>query len=432
MKQFFIMQFCIFVLTSAYAQSDTIIFIGKVVGINEEPIENVHVLILNNSSGTSTNSDGFFYIICREFPVDLKISRIGFEDEQVTISQNQYNKIEHYFTIKLKRKVYTLKEVKISESKPEPILSNRSRMIILDFKISEDNIFVLLKNRKKCKLRIINIDSLTHFEKFIPIRAKELYKDCLGNIHLFTEDSCYQMNLNLQDSSFSFFKPCSMEKFNSSLGNCAGHIKGNFIFKSFHRHNQQITYWYIENRIRKPFYSVHNKDREIFAQDLLNDRKELIRKYGYINEMGDISVAGLQIMRRIKHLEWSYKFIGSIPAYNPLFVASDTILIFDNIKHEIVFFNNSFSYLNAVQMAYQTKNSKKVYQDHATGKFYLESISGTSNEFCEIAPCTGEILKTIRISKSIYPSKVCFHRDKIYYIDNSFGSIITLNSLEIK
>ncbi len=432
MKPLISLLFSTFLLMNIYAQNDTILIVGKIIDHMAMPVANVHVQNLNKETGTTTNPSGFFLIISDAFPIEIKISALGFEDKLLSISKKDYENIENYLSIHLIRKVYNLEEVNINDTKPKEILSNRSHRTILDFKIFGNKLIVLLKQGRNRKLRVIDIDSSTHFERSIHVKANELFEDCMGNIHLFTEDSCHQMMLDLTDSVIFFHKPFSKQKFNSSLGNCAGYINDHFIFKSLHNHNQQITYWHIENKIKKPFYNVHNKDREIFAQDLLNDRKELLSKYGYINEMGDISVAELQIMRRIKHLEWSYKYIGSIPAYNPLFVASDTVLVFDNLKHEIVFFDNSFSYLKTVQMAYQTKNSKKAFHDDATGKIYLESISVASNEFYEIEPSTGKILKTIKIDNCIYPGKVCFYRDKIYYINNSLGKTPVLSVLAIE
>lgn len=432
MKLIVTILFVISILVNSYAQNDTIFIVGRVVDTNSRPVENVNILNLGNKSGTITNSNGFFYATADDFPLDLRISRIGFETRFLSLTKKEFETIEDFLTIRLTAIVYTLDEVEIVNEKPDVILSKQTNWIISDFKIFEEKIFVLLKKGRSSMLKIFNIETLTSFEVGLSIKGNELYEDCMGNIHLLTEDSIYQIQMNFMDSTISFCGTSSKDKFDNSLANCVGYTNENFIFKSVYNHNQEIRYWYIKDKNKKELYHICDKKRELFAQNFLDRRNELIKKYGVINEMGEISVSQLQILRKIKQQEYGYQFLGKIPAYNPLFISFDTVLIFDNLQHRIVFFDRTFSFQKEVPILYQTNNSKRIFQDKATGRFYIEGRSETNNEFYEIDLNTGSALKAIKLDYTIYPEKVCFFRNKIYYLDNYQGDGKSLKTLSIK
>ncbi|MCK9450435.1 MAG: carboxypeptidase-like regulatory domain-containing protein [Bacteroidales bacterium] len=348
---------------------------GKVVDAKNNPVENANILNLSNKAGTISNSNGYFYITASDFPVNLTISRIGFEKSNLTITKKAFEGIETYVVIHLKKKTYELEEVKISSEKPEVIITKQANWIILDFKIADEKLLVLLQKGPNRKLRIFNIDTLSYFEVDVPIKGNELYQDCMGNVHLFTEESIYQMQTDFSDSTISLYATYSKEKFNNSLENCVGYINENFIFKSLLNHNQKITYWYLKDKKKSKLYDIYDKNRELFAQNFLDKRNELIEKHGHIDEMGEVTIGSLRIKRKIKLLKWSYQYIGMVPAYNPLFISFDTILVFDNLQQRIVFFDSAFSFQKEVPILYQTRNNKRIFQDKATGKFYIESLS---------------------------------------------------------
>ncbi|MDP2238313.1 MAG: carboxypeptidase-like regulatory domain-containing protein [Bacteroidales bacterium] len=423
--------FIIGILVNSYAQNDTIVIVGRVVDANSDPVENVNIQNLSNKTGTTSNSNGFFYATADDFPVDLRISRIGFDTKYLSLTKNEFESIEDFITIQLSAKVYTLEEVEIINVKPDVILSNQANRIILDFKIFEESILVLLKIGQRRMLKVFNIETITSFEISLSIRGDELFEDCMGNMHILTCDSVFQLETNLADSSISYYGAYSIDKFNSSLATCVGYINRDFIFKSVFNHNQEIRYWYIKDKKRVEFYHIYDKERELFAQNFLDRRNELIRQYGVIDEMGETSVSQLKIERKIKQLELGYQFIGRIPAYNPLFIYFETILIFDNLHNRIVFFDSTFSFQKEVAFLYKTNNSQRVFQDKATGRFYIEGFSSVNNVFYEIELNTGRTIKTIKIDHSMFPEKVCFYRNKIYFVDDDFGGIKSLKTFTI-
>lgn len=431
-KLVFAMLFGLSICLNTYAQNDTIMILGKVVDAKNNPVENANILNLSNKAGTISNSNGYFYITEAEFPINLTISRIGFEKSNLTITKKAFEGIETYLVIHLKKKTYELEEVKIVSEKPDVIITKQANWIILDFKIAEEKLLVLLQKGPSRKLKIFNIDTLSYFEVGLPIKGNELYQDCMGNLHLFTEDSIYQMQTDLSDSTISLYATYSIEKFNNSLANCVGYINKKFIFKSVFNHNQEVRYWYLKDKNKIKLYDIYDKKRELFAQNFLDQKNILIERFGHIDEMGDISVTALHIKRKIKLYEWSYQYIGMVPAYNPLFTSFDTILIFDNIQQHIVFFDSAFSFQKEVPILYQTSNSKRIFQDKATGRFYIESLSDANNEFYEIELNTGRTSKIVKLENSIFPEKVCFYRNKLYYLDDNLGNIKSLKALTIK
>jgi hypothetical protein len=427
----FVTIFFFTIFLNSYSQNDTIYILGKVVDKNSNPLENANIFNLSNKTGAITSSDGFFFIRAADYPIKLRISRIGFDTRLISLSKEEFDGIEDFLTIHLKEKVYTLKEVVVVNDKTEVLFSQHANRIILDFKIYEGNLIVLLRTGKDRMLKIFNLEAFTSFEIGLSIRGNELFEDCMGNIHLLTQDSVYQIKTDFSDSTLSFYEPYSKERFKNSLENCIGNINNNFIFKSVFNHNQRLVYWYPAASIQKELYSIYDQERELFAQNFLDQRNELIRKYGDLDEMGEITVSQLNVKRKIKRLEFGYQFLGKIPAYNPLFVRSDTLLIFDNLRNTIVSFDSNFSFLREVPMLYQANNSQRNFQDKATGRIFIEEHSVANNLFYEIDVNSGKTIKTIKIENSIFPEKVCFYGNKVYYIDNDLNNGKSLQTLAI-
>jgi len=416
MKYLFIFYICINSIIT-YSQNNNVTIIGKVVDMNNIPITNVTVKYFNNNTGAITNNQGYFYLNVNDFPVKIEVSRIGFKKKVVSISKDVYNSIDTFLLVKMEEKVYPLEEVEIVNGKSNVIVSNNNNWFILDFKISRGKIIVLLKKNGKRKIKILDVDTWLSNKIPIKVNGNELFEDCLNNIHILTNDSIYQIKIT--DTTINIYKAFSKTKFSNTLKICVGRINNKFIFKSVSKHNQAIKYWYIADKKKQIFYNVYDEDRFLFAQRFLDRKNELIKKYGVLNELGDITVTQLHIIRKIRQLEFGYQFLGKIPAYNPIFINNDTILIFDNVNKSIVFLDSSFSIVKKVPILYPTKNNNIIYQDKITGKFYTESNQLVKNEFYEIDLSTGKTSEAIKINNCIFPEKVVFYGNKIFYIDNS-------------
>ena len=57
---------------------------------NNEPIQNVNVLLLNTVEGAASNSDGYFKIITNlTFPLTISVSHVGFEKKEIELSGSE-------------------------------------------------------------------------------------------------------------------------------------------------------------------------------------------------------------------------------------------------------------------------------------------------------------------------------------------------------
>ena len=52
------------------------------------PLSGAHVLIVGTSYGTITGPDGSFRFFIKDFPVNLKVSHIGYEDRYFTVDED--------------------------------------------------------------------------------------------------------------------------------------------------------------------------------------------------------------------------------------------------------------------------------------------------------------------------------------------------------
>jgi len=410
---------CIFGIINGYAQTNDGFFLGKIVNENNEPISNVNVLNITDSTGTTSNTDGLFFFKSVNFPLFLKLSYIGFEGKILTVSEQDYKtKIKNYYKIVLSKKTFTLQEVEIFGKNDKNIFQSSFGNILLDYEILDNNIITLLRDGSKRKIRIINRYSGNWFDIVLTIKANEIYKDCIGNLHLLTNDSIYQIKVYLQDSTITLYHPYSLNKFQQTLSKCVGFLNEKFIFSTYHLHNQEINYWSVNNHKTINLRKIFNKERFLFAQNLLDRVNELKNKYGHINEMGDITVNQLQIMRKISQLNYTYQFIGKIPAYNPLFIFNDTVVVFNHVTDSIFFFDKNFLLIKKDHIKYRIKNLQKILLDDITHTFYLVYQNNGILSIYKFNINIGKrINNTIRIN-SIFPQKIKIYDNSIYYIDN--------------
>ncbi|MFT3885861.1 MAG: hypothetical protein QM724_10655 [Flavobacteriales bacterium] len=126
-------------------------------------------------------------------------------------------------------------------------------------------------------------------------------------------------------------------------------------------------------------------------------------------------------MSGFQHNAWSR------PVYAPLFVAGDTLLVFDHACGKLRKFTRSFAKAGERPLTYLGKGDRKdkvdrLIQDRATQRIYAASKRLGVVWLRAIDPVTGELGDRFRIS-SEYPERVQVHDGWVYYIHRPYGSL---------
>ncbi len=415
-----------------FAQELNSKIIGRLVDKSGKSLANASIINLSNKTGTISNINGVFIISVNKFPLTLEINHIGFEKTITKISFDDFINNDGFFEIELISKSYYLDEVEITDNNEKSLFSSTNKNTILDYKTDLNKVLLLLKKGNKRVFRVTDTSHKTWYEISLAFKANSIFEDCQGNFHFIANDSVYQFVIKKADSSLYIFPAYSLSKFELALLNCVGFINNNFIFSKYHKHNQQILYWAVIDHEKKNIHRIFNNERYLFAQNLLDNKRELIAKYGIIDEMGNISVAGLQIARKIARLGWSYNMIGKIPAYSPLLIINDTILVFDHVKDSLYFYNSNGEFLQRLPINYHhnKKWDKLIYLDKVTNKVYLRFLQAGIITLSEFDIHTTTINSEILINDRLFPENISVYNNQLYYLYTNIGTGV--KSLRVK
>jgi|GEM_PF-6028029 len=108
-------------LFSIFTNAQDVLILGKITDVNKTPINNAHVVILNNSGvlidGSVSNSDGKFnFKINQNQEYKIEISHVGFENYNKVLHTSESSDI--YLNIVLQEEKSQLSEIVISVKKP--------------------------------------------------------------------------------------------------------------------------------------------------------------------------------------------------------------------------------------------------------------------------------------------------------------------------
>ena len=163
---------------------------GKVIDLDTgEPVIAAHI-IKPDSTGTYSGKEGSFELKVDHLPVKLSVRHISYGESEVLLT----SPLPDPLIIRIKQQISQIGEVQVSAQRLR-ILNEKEDFTLQDFAFDNKNLWMIgyLNNQAtKGRLWLANWfgDTITS----IPVRSPErLYRDVMGNVHLFLGDSVYQL-----------------------------------------------------------------------------------------------------------------------------------------------------------------------------------------------------------------------------------------------
>lgn len=264
------MRLCLFLLliSAGWLTAQTPPLTGRVLDAQTgEPLPYAHVIIKGSEKGTITNLNGYFQITVEELPVLLVISEVAHETRF-------YRAIRDSVEIKLEPFALELEGITVID-KGEDYFTMASQ--VLDFEFYDDNILILANSGREVRLidhrgRILDIART-------PGKFREIFKDCLDNLHLVAEDTVWQVFYDYE--SIRFIHPNPTFLFDLYLRNCRGRFNGGLIYSMSRRRGLINSFLFAAGGNTTPFYEISDTT----ALDYLETNYDLNyfveqRKYG--------------------------------------------------------------------------------------------------------------------------------------------------------
>jgi hypothetical protein len=319
----------IFVFNNVYSQEDGVNCI--LLDNDTNLVSNANIITINHSFGYISAEDGFFSIPISILPVELEISHIGYQTKRIILKDSLVTIPDGLLKIFLQKKVHVFNEVEVLDKNTKILSKREKRWVMTDYDIRNEYIMVLYTKGAKRKIKCISPINNESFEVDFNFSASKIVSDQLGNTFLMNNEKALQFVI-LQNDSICFYPAINTSDYINIIKPIVGEANGFLGYSALSKHNQKITYWTARKDKRYLIHEIYNDSRYSFAQGCIEERNQLIQKYGNINDMGDLNIDLLQIKRRIKRLNWTYTLIGTIPEYSPAYLKQDTIIVFDHVN----------------------------------------------------------------------------------------------------
>ena len=214
---------------------------GRVVDTSGEGIPDVHVSYNNKSWQTSSDKDGYFSLQADSGSVFLGFTHVSYEDafwKGKTIILDEGGPI----IVKMEFKVEMLITTTVSDEKITPVYK-KERLWVKDYAFIENNILMLLpKNgrngQKDPSLVLVDQQGEVLASKAVQgIKESYLFKDCVGEIYLFSTDICWLVRE--EEKKIFLYNPVKPDSILPYIKHCVTEL-GNQIYFQWPDYHEMI------------------------------------------------------------------------------------------------------------------------------------------------------------------------------------------------
>lgn len=224
--------------------------VGTVFSPNGKSLSSAHVLDINSRNATVTDALGKFQLTIADSGTDFRISHVGFRPVLKPISASSYyyssNAIQN-LTITLEQQSTLLSMVQV-RPKENTILNGKRGIVLHDFSFSDGNILLMAEDGIRY-LVLCDADWRKITRVKVGKRGSRLYDDCLGNVHLFGDDSVYQIVVQGNQLKLDFASEQSY--FLSELSDCSTSNDSHIFFSSYDKAGQEVYHYGLHRQTKK-------------------------------------------------------------------------------------------------------------------------------------------------------------------------------------
>ncbi|OFY96962.1 MAG: hypothetical protein A2309_12475 [Bacteroidetes bacterium RIFOXYB2_FULL_35_7] len=394
-----------FISSIAYSQFHEISVFGTVSdSTGNSEISYANIKIAGAIHGTTTDVKGNFYLEIEKLPATLIVSHDGYQNFYLNISE----KTKFPVHIKLKSKITELTGVNVTAGKVEKILEKRP-YDVWDYEIYEDKLLLLCFDiTTRLVLSDFNGDTVCSVKVTKP---EMLYKDCLGNVHLLTKDSAYQIFYDSKQIILLYAS--EIYSFIKTMKNCVFELNGKLYFKEYSRYEQQLNYYYFDETYNKP---------DNFRTILNTHNLSIINSLKYIpNEK----------CKYIDEVLFFQKQFFEDSVYCPLIKLKDSIYLFNFIEHRIECYDSDGRPIENkfIDIDFHKKDIRKktILTDDASGKAYLWNIKQSISTINRIDIKTGKLKETIKIPGYTQLDKIRIYDNNLFFMYRDISNVYHIN-----
>jgi hypothetical protein len=396
---------CVLMLTalSLYAQKYPVE--GKIQDkITFMPLSNVNISFTGSRMGCITDAEGLFSIDLDTLPVNMIISHVGYKTMRIWLT-----KPAGPFNILLEPSVTMLSEVEITGKNEPRIFFKDEKYAVLDYEIDNNLVYLLIFRFHIARSSLLCLtlagDTIAT-SSVLPFKPIELFHDCLGYIHVLSQDSAYQVYFN--SDTLELFYASDIKKFNETVLRCAASTDERMFFREESWDKLTVRFFHVHRQTKQMAYMASSSDKEklkilyknpmdlyLFMSDTLPCSIGDIVEYVYIRKI--LYKPNASVMHRI----------------------GDTLCVFNTIDGSLELYDLEGRYISRQLMPLaeigESSWTKEIYIDPVAKRSYTSSLKNGTLTLYRIDITSGSLSRVLSTSHA-FPENLKVYNDHLYYL----------------
>ena len=362
----------------------------------------------------TTDFDGKFFLEVDRGEIEINISYIGYEKLTVNLRPDEMDFEDGRYkkSFILRQDVQSIGQVTISAEKIERVYDKKA-VLVYDYAFHGDNLLLLIKDKKRRYLRLVDENSNTLLEKELDIKPDEIFEACIGDLMLLTEKDCYRIDI-VQD--IELVREGSRTDFETSIRPCEEITPSSLITVRFGKHNKSVTYF--ATNMKTAEYKVLDQIIDMEAHMAASFQLARLKAAGNVNQGAHMDDKGLARARQIFQDQAYYELIMTRPIYAPIFRLDKELYIFDHVNSMIRTYDFSGSMTNTCDLTYDDglESVDEVIKDQQLDEVYAVHYRGSYARLVKIDHKTGENKGEFILDQHSFPEEIKVKNGYAYYI----------------
>ncbi|MFP5471357.1 MAG: carboxypeptidase-like regulatory domain-containing protein [Bacteroidia bacterium] len=408
---------------SVFSFHAQITVVGKIIDATDKtPIPNVYVSDSSANRYTNSNVNGVFILDVKKETPFITFSHVSYLPHQEKINTKNIKKDTLFIDVFLKLKISELATIDINADKVEKI--HKRGGAIIDFAFYNNDVLLLYKQRNNLKLQLLDEFDNVLSEKKLGNKNAHLIKDCMGNTHLLTKDSVFQI---VVDSNRLLFYRFSYKQYEDYLQPCvAMTTKKSFFNQITTKHNQGVLYFTVDKTTqeKKPLINIYDKLAEQYARSHYNSI--ISYYYSVTSEVSNAIALGvwsgdiidLAVDDKLVTMIGFYKNFAAKPIYTPMHQVRDSVYVFNYFQDTLMVYNANAKLIRnvAINHHYEKGFVKELIVDEEYQNIYGKVNLNGLSYLKKIDLSTGQFSKTYLLEQNSYPENIKIKSGYAYYL----------------
>lgn len=416
-----------------YGFTQAQVFEATVKDLDRVPIKKVEIENLISGKKKRTNLEGKAY-----FKLDttllLEITSEAYDSKIVSIDP-QDDKDTVRLTITLEANFQLLQTVEITSGRVKSSLNVKS-MNVIDYVPYPNYTIALVKFEGKRYLSLNNQFNkpLIQRKLYFWQRELELKEDCLGNVHVLTNDSSYQVTI--KDSAFVLIHPRKKADFLNEFGACFADFDKHQFYSIYELHDRVYNVFVAKksNKSVLPVFSILDEETYISSKSLLNEIFLLynLRTFGMENQISlgtwDGNLRALAVTKRLVQLIAFYEALVSKASGVRAFRYKEEVVVADQVSGLIHKAESDGTFVGEFPFDYKTLESPWFMQDKTTQQIYALEKEAKSVHVYKLDFNLNEVVSVLTIDDYAYPENIKFDNGWVYFLgfENQFKKLLRI------